>query len=363
MSIMLWLATREFQEDRVDHFETLLLQLTRTSGMGIPLYTQLELWAQRDKSRNNPRWRVFAYAAKQIRNGGASFALAFKPFLPSDEFLLLQAGGFNNDLAGALRQVCDLVATKGNMLAAVGVVLLTGLSTLSSVFLTAIILGIFMWPEFLDLAPIQYWDSWCVPLIHFHQFVAAHWIVIAAMIGSLFPLYYKLAPNWVGRGRKWADYFPPFSVYRGLQSVGLLSAMGALIQSGVTVREAFVQISSTVPPYLKWHVLRMLRRYDASGEDSIKAIRTGLFTQAMQDRIEDAARGQSFDEVLKQVGTRSTDMMQRVLKQQMMFLSGILMTINLLALGYTGLVLVVGADSAQSTAIKAEENGTRLIKK
>ena len=220
-----------------------------------------------------------------------------------------------------------------------------------------------MWPEFLDIAPLRFWPTWSVPLIKFHQFVTKHWFVLSVLVLIQPFLYFRLAPNWVGNGRKWADYIPPFSVYKSLQAVSLLSAMGALIQSGIPVHEAFKRIKEIVPPYLRWHVTRMSNKYESSGEDSIKAIRTGLFTQAMQDRIEDAARGQSFDEVLKQVGSRSTEIMQRVLRRQANVLSGILMAINMAALCYTALVLVVATDDAQNAAIKAEESGTRILKK
>ena len=362
MSLMLWIGKREFMDSRMDYFETLHLQLTR-STTPTPLHEQLETWAERDKERKNPRWRVFAYAARRMTEGGKTFSQAMEPFLPNEEFLLLQAGEYNNDMAGALRLVCETITTKKSMFSSVALILFMGVTTLASVLITAILLGIFMWPEFLDLAPIRFWPAWCVPLIKFHQFVTKHWFILTVLVVLQPFLYFRLAPNWVGRSRKWADFIPPFSVYKSLQAVSLLSAMGALIQSGLPVHESFKRIKEIVPPYLRWHVTRMLNKYESSGEDSIKAIRTGLFTQAMQDRIEDAARGQSFDEVLKQVGARSTEIMQRVLSRQANVLSGVLMAINMAALCYTALVLVVGTDTAQNAAIQAEDSGTRLLKK
>lgn len=359
MNLMLWLGTREWMDTRVDFLESLHLQLTRTSGEKTLIHTQLEAWGVRDKSRNNPRWLVFAHVARKMKDGEATFANAMRPFLPDEEFLLLQSGEFNNDLAGAIRIVLDTIGTKGSMMSTVVAALGSALAGIATNWLTAVLCGMFMWPDFLLLAPLKYWSSWSTPLIQAQIFAANHWVVVTSILIALIPLYFVLAPNWIGRGRAFADRFPPFSVYKGLQAVSLLSALAAQLQGGTPVRQALIRISEITPRYLRSHVMRMVDKYDASGEDAIQSIRTGLFTTAMQDRIEDAARGQSFDEVLKQVGSRSTALLHRLLTRQVKAISGVVMVINLALIGYTGAVFIIATDDATSKAIAAEANGRR----
>ena len=356
---MLWIGKGQWMDTRVDFFESLYMQLTRTSGEKPLIHIQLEEWAQRDKSRQIPRWMVFASAARKIKDGGATFAHAMRPFLPDEEFLLLQSGECNNDLAGAIRIVIDTIGTKGNMMATVISALGTALGGIATNWITAVLCGFYMWPEFLGLAPLKYWPTWSTPLIKAQLFAADHWLVVTIILLALIPLYFVLAPNWIGRGRAIADKFPPFSVYKGLQAVSLLSALAALVQGGTPVRQALINISEITPRYLRSHVMRMVAKYDASGANAIQSIRTGLFTIAMQDRIEDAARGQSFDEVLKQVGSRSTALLHRLLTRQVTAISGVFMVINLAILGYTGAVFIIASDEATSKAIAAETSGRR----
>lgn len=353
-SIALWLGTREWMDTRVDYFESLHLQLSRTSGEKVLLHHQIEAWAERDKSRKNPRYLVFAHVAKKMRDGGSSFAHALRPFIPSDEYLLLQSAEYNGDLAGTLRLVVDTIASKGSMRATVAEALASGFSGLATNWITAVLSGMYLWPEFLGLAPIQYWPLWSVPLLKFQLFAAEHWIVLTLGLLVWIPAYFVAAPRWTGRGRTFADKFPPFNVYKGLQAVSLLSALSALVQGGVHVRHALIQIAEITPPYLQYHVNRMVRKYDGSGENAIESIRTGLFSTAMQDRIEDAARGQSFDAVLKQVGSRSSALLHRLLKQQVGVIAAVITAINLSMLGYTTVVFIVAADEAQQKAINVE---------
>ena len=117
-------------------------------------------------------------------------------------------------------------------------------------------------------------------------------------------------------------------------------------------------IRDRASPYMRWHLNRIIRRYDSPGTEGVAALRTGLFSRRMMDRVEDAASGRSFDETLKDVGTRSLKLVVRTLKAQAVASSALMFIVVGVLFIYVTAVVVLGIQDATDAFTKTLSGGT-----
>ena len=216
---------------------------------------------------------------------------------------------------------------------------------LLSLLALSVAFGLALWPDILRGMPLKYWPGWTHLCINVQLWLGQKWMWLTAL-GLFVGAYYYSLPRWVGRWRTVADLVPPWSIYRGQQASTLLSVLAALVESGRTVREAMVLIRDTSPPYMAWQLNRIVRKLDASGEEGIKSLRTGFFSQQIMDRVEDAASNRTFGATLRYVGQNSLRLIVSAVQKQANYSSGFFMLVVGIAFLYTTAVIVIGMQDA-----------------
>lgn len=76
------------------------------------------------------------------------------------------------------------------------------------------IAGSQLFPNFLELAPIEQWPGSSRWFGRFTMWFARSGFYIALFAALFGALVTYLTPNWIGKGRKFADNMPPFSFYK-----------------------------------------------------------------------------------------------------------------------------------------------------
>lgn len=90
-------------------------------------------------------------------------------------------------------------------------------------------------------------------------------------------------PRWTGRLRRLADR-SLCAPWRDWHATQVLSALAALLSSGMLVREAIEALRPRAQPWLAWQLLAMLRAFDATGDLALCMDR-GLFGPHVRARF------------------------------------------------------------------------------
>lgn len=351
-SPLMYAGALTFRANRVDTYEALIDKLeNKEAGPVETLPAIFAAWAKRDRERQETRFMVYEYVQRKLANG-ETLAKALRPFIGDDEYLILTSGELRGDLPQALKLVIRNLQATADMKASVAGAVAQPALGLVSLLLLSVVVGLFMWPDFLRSIPWKFWPGWTHACIVVQMWLGKHWIWLTLLVLLAFWYLWSLR-RWTGRGRMMFDRIPPWSIYRGQQASSLLGVLSALIASGRTVRESLVLIQGLSSPYMRWRIHQMIARYDAAGADGMAAVRTGFFSLPIMDRLEDAATNRSFDQTLRHVGDNALRLIVRVVKRQ----ADVANTVFLLFVGalflYTAGVLILGVQDATDAMVRS----------
>ncbi len=341
-----------FQNNRLATYESLLGFLeNRDNAATIRVQETFDTWAKRDRARMETRHLVFGAIARRLKIGGATVAGAMRPFITTEEYLIISAGETNGKLAEALRLLIRNVSANQGMLSSVFSALAQPALGLITLLILSYVFGKSLWPDLMRAIPPKFWPSWALPCIDAQIWFAKHWYVLFVLAG-LVAAYYITLNKWVGKSRDWADKLPPWSINKGKQASAFLGVMSALIEAGRTVGEAFVDIRDKSDPYMRWQITRILTRYAVAGKDAMSCLRTGLFNPMILDQVEDASSGREFGPGLAHAGSVALQTVLRVVNAQAQA-AGVTLTATVgLVFLYITAVTTIGIQEATDSLIR-----------
>lgn len=357
-SPQLWLGTLSFQSNRIDTYESLHAAVSDQVGHSpVPLTERFKAWAERDLKRKDPRGLVFAHVQRRLQLGGTSLGTALRPFVPQDEFLILASSDRHANLRYCLELVIRNIAATKTMSDSMRAAFMQPMVGLVAIVVLSAVFGLYLWPDFLRAVPRPFWPTWTLPCIEAQVWFVRHFWILG-VFPAIWLMHRFFLSRWTGPSRVWFDKLPPWSIYKSEQAASFLGVISALVSSGHTVRESLVMIRNLANPYMRWHLNRIIARYDRAGSDSISALRTGLLSQAILDRVEDAAAGRQFDEVLRHVGENSMRLIVEKVKDQAKWANLIFMAIVGALFIYVSMVSSLGVQEATDAYIHATSRGT-----
>jgi len=104
----------------------------------------------------------------------------------------------------------------------------------------------------------------------------------------------------------------PYGLYRVYTGSMLIVSLSVLLKSGVSLRSALERAMKYSSPWMRWHLRLILRSLsDQSAATFGTAFNTGLLTQAIEDRIEDAAKRRDPVVAFVKIGVGSIDKIVR----------------------------------------------------
>jgi hypothetical protein len=345
--IKVWFAKQAFSKIRADIYENLAAQLANAGSRRVEtLPAVFAAWAKRDSDRGLSVATIYQAIEQRLRKG-QNFSQALKGFVPPDEAMLLEAGEASGRLPEAFGAALMSQAAQVEMRSAMAGAMAQPIFNFIGLIISSIALGKMLWPDLMATFAEKYWPAWCLPMIHFDLWIANNWFVLLLLL-VIIPIYYVTLPAWTGRSRQFFDHIPPWSIYRDRNASSLLVILAGLISAGNTVDEAIKRISKTATPYMKWHLSLMARRMKIHGNDPIKTFQTGLFSQAILDRLGDSLRTRSPDEALSMMGEKSLKAIIKIVKQSAAVANSACMLVMGLLFAYSIAVQVIGAQDASS---------------
>ena len=357
--LSLWSTKKAFMKVRMAVYENLYAQISDTTSRSKETYAQLFLrWAERDKKRAQGSWRAYAHISRRLA-AGESFAKAMRPFVPSEEYMMILAG----EEAGKLGDVFKAIAAQGTVIKDIRSAMVGALSEPIAMFIgflgMSIFFGFSLWPLFNRQINPKYWDNWALPLVNGQLWYADNWWWTTAIMIGLVCLTFWSRPHWTGRLRTFADNFPPWSIYRDLMAVQTLIILAALIKAGLTLEMAIERVTPGSALYLRWHLSAMKRRDRAANATIVKTFSTGLFSNYVIDRIADASQGRDLDQVMVFIAETSLASISKSLitKAKLMNMAGVGLVSMFFV--YMSAVQVIGIQNATTKYENAVRNGQK----
>ncbi|WP_322074723.1 type II secretion system F family protein [Burkholderia cepacia] len=272
------------------------------------LIERIETLAERDERRGGLVWPAYHDLLGRLR-AGDDFATALKPFVPLDEYALLEISTSSTRVDAVARgfALAGMVAHAKRVLSGrIRAELAYPVLLLVMAFLLAMLFGGLVFPDLPDLQPVNQWLPLGQLIYAVNTFAFRHWPVVLIVVAALIGAYFAALRYWTGPVRNQVDSWPfLFRNHRDLEAARFIVALASLFESGLPLRAALNRLAEHATPWLAWHLKTMHARLDDDPEEPLMALDTGMLSRELVDRIADSARRANFEEAVRELGHAS----------------------------------------------------------
>ncbi|VWC47111.1 type II secretion system protein [Burkholderia lata] len=274
------------------------------------LLERLDTLAERHQKRRNLSWLAFQKVAQRMR-AGDNFATAIKPFIPNDEYVLLELAGESprEDAAARGLELAEMAAhAKGVLSTTTSMQMAYPAFLLVYLYAFCVLFGSEILPATLDVQPLEKWSTFGQFVYAFDTFCADYWWLTSAVVGGLILGYFQTLKRWTGPFRNKVDAMPlMWRNRRDLRAALLIVSLAGLFDSGLTLRAALDKLAKSADPWMRWHIRQMSTRLTANPHKPMHALDTGIFSEMTIDILTDASGRDQFVESVKSLGHSSLD--------------------------------------------------------
>ncbi len=224
----------------------------------LPLEYCFHLLEERAIADKSPLTLVYATIGDRLSRG-YSIGAAIASFASPEEVMLIDAGQSAGEqgLAQGFLRAASLMEKKRRMRAAIAKELVYPASLVAAMATFLVVIAHVLVPRLAVLANPATWQGAGAILYETSLFVSS-WKGAAMLLGlCLAGLAIVLSlPHLTGRVRMYADYLPPWSVYRLVTGVSWLYATALLLQTRQklgTILQGIMEARAT-SPYLRWRL-------------------------------------------------------------------------------------------------------------
>ncbi|MDO5538205.1 MAG: type II secretion system F family protein [Desulfovibrionaceae bacterium] len=230
------------------------------AGARLPLEQCFSLLERRAREDRSPVALAYADIAERLASG-ASVGAAVAPWAGPEEVMLLDAGQAAGEagLAKGFARAAELMAKRREVRGLLSRHLAYPMALLGCVAGFLVMISFVLVPKLAALSDPSLWQGPAAVLHAVASFTASWKGAVTALLLAAGALAATLSlPRWTGRGRRFADHLPPWSVYRLLAGVGWLHAAAMLLAAGDMKLAAILSAMLARPetsPYLRWRLL------------------------------------------------------------------------------------------------------------
>lgn len=275
-------------------------------------------------------------------NEGKKIADVVRPWVSTEESMLIMAGEQSGSLDTALDSVVTVSVARSQIKSAVvgGIAYPFFLFILS--FCVLYLFAFKIIPAFTKAARGDAWHGVARVMIDTAHFVQ-NWIWYCAVAFIIIIVaFFVSMPHWNSSLRTKLDKFPPYSIYRVMQGSSWLIALSALVQAGTRIESAIEQLSSGTSAWASVRMQSALKGLRA-GQNLGVALEMSGYGFPDPEIISDIriySTKSSFDEALKIIGndwiTESVDRIKALMA--IVFGATMMLVGSLIAFVVSGLI-------------------------
>lgn len=258
------------------------------------------------KARNDAEAALFQRWLDRMDD--CSFADALRGTVPNSDVMILRAAEEAKSITDGLRVLALAIGATNTMRKALLRAVAEPLFVLISSFAMAAVISVVVVPMLAAIVPPSTWPligRWLHTFVEFEIKQGPY--VLAGLVALTVGVIWSL-PRWTSKRRVAFDrYVPIYTLYREFSGASFLVALAALLRTGCGLAEALMVIRRDASPWLKFHIDEVLYNLDHVVDKPAKAFATGVFSQALTDRIEDFGERSDFNQAMGKVGLDTID--------------------------------------------------------
>lgn len=357
------LTRQAFMKDRLVAYEglsSMARSASSTASKTLTFAGQFDRWAARARRRQQMSAAAFAEIARRLGEG-QGLAKSMRPFIPSEEAMIVEAGETSGKLQITLESLVKSATAASEIQKIAREAYAIPLVNFLAFASLSIYSGLALWPQLLSALPVKFWDGWALPMIYGQIFVTEHWWIFGVTLVA-YGIYRWSLPNWTGSVRAIVDRIvPPYSAYRDRQAAALLIILAGLLRAGLTMDQSLDRVSHQGTAYMRQHTRAMKRRLIKYAGDPSRVLATGIFSNAILDRIDDAAASRQLADAIQHMGTDALGQVVDSVKRAAWLGSNVLVVLISLAIAYYAAVQALAAPMAANRLMQ-EVNSSRNVR-
>lgn len=236
-------------------------------------------------------------------DSGQNFSIAIKEWVPESELYMIAAGEEKNNLLESFGELIRTTRDQEELAKTVKKKIYPQVFVLAA--LVSVIYGFskYLAPGFKEMTPEEEWPDMAVNYFAFSDWAIAYFPYIGAFMGVFGLLALVSFKLLRGPLREALDKYPPWSVYREIESAKLLVVLSGMLKSGIAINDSIEKLNKFSTPYMKGHLNKMRARL-STGMDEGTAMSTGLFPDDLADDVIDFSKRSGFSKGIMSLGRR-----------------------------------------------------------
>ena len=316
--INLYLARRDLHRRRAAFY----YDLGATLQDRVPLVTTLNKYHTRARSRKPTTALMYLTMLRGLQMGSLSQALSGIAS-PVEQTLIdaTQASG-DATMAEGLVFMSMTVEKTDAMVSTMRKAVAYPLTLLTMFLAMMVGFAVTAVPILAEMMPPEKWPLLGRMLYSVSMVITNYGVWIGLLLVSLITAFLVALPRWTGPVRMRLDRYLPFSIYRDYASSLLLISLSSMMRSGVSLRSALERSMKFSSPWLRWHIRKIMANLSKPNTPFFgQAFSTGVMSQEMEDRVQDASERRDPVEAFVRMGVGSIDRMVVAMEDRASILS------------------------------------------
>ncbi len=333
-----YFAIRTFRGVREQFYEDLAEAVSDSE----PIAKFIEVRKARALKQKDSLASLYTIWLRRMNKRGGKLSYMLRGTVPESDIFVLSAIEDKGDLAEGLRFLAKTIRDQRGMTAAlIGAIVMPIIVSVIMVGFM-VVLALFVVPVFVEIAPVEKWNS-IGKILYFVSHAITHYglFLLIGASALIFGFIWTL-PNWTGGWRAIADKHLPYSVYRDYHGALFLIALAVMMHSGDTLMRALEALKARSTPWLRWHIVRIIKNVDKMAGNYGESFSTGVFSQQLTNRIVDYSRRSSeLDKVISRIGIDGIERVRKDVESGAKLMNSILIAVlgALLAFMLVGTIL------------------------
>lgn len=276
MSLKRWIYQHSFSgKDRKAFYEQLAFMLDSNKSVS-RAFTEMRDIVTDFGQKEHPLAYLLSDCLDAISGHGSTLETTLAEWIPEQEAALISAGYQTGRISDALRNAITLIDGKSRIITTVIGACIYPALLMSVAIATLNIIAQRLVPELEKISPPENWHGAIAFLADSAMLLTNYGIEAAVVILVALVAMFISLPRWTGRWRTYADYLPPWSVYRTLQGTVFLLNIASLLKANISTLNAVRLLNRFSSPWMQER-LAATENQIQQGEHLGKALKnTGL---------------------------------------------------------------------------------------
>lgn len=251
------------------------------------------------RAGNTPDYHFLMHVNKEMQSG-KSFSESLKGWTTENELLLIQSGEKSGDLGTSFHMAIKLTLRLKEI--KMRVIKESAYPAVLFFLLVAVLWGFAksILPPLADIMPIEDWPEGPRKLYDLSFFVKDNLLIMAGAIFVATTLIRYSLGKLVGSFRDIMDKYPPYSIYKDIQSAVFLISVATLMSAQVSLRDSILNLKKQSNPYLQGKMDEMLKKLQ-KGLPGGKAMNTDFMGNSGPD-VEIYGKAADFEKAMMDLG-------------------------------------------------------------